>query len=168
MPVLHWSQLDSGKFESRVRSTRRSRFGAEEHRAAAEAFDHEIDEMLDMAYRRHLSAKADSKAELEFVRRWHLGRVLADSQLLESSNFEPGEDKRTWNDQILWEALRTKCRLGVRVSREIESNWQELIPAGELVPKRPEHDVFRRGLWLQEQDLPDAHAHIWLISEQCK
>ena len=156
MPVLLWSQSDSGAFSNRVRTTRRSRFGAEEHRPAAEALDREIDRMLDSAHRRFSSAEVDSRAELEFVRRWNLGRVLADSRLLESPDFEPGEDERTWNDQILWEALRTKCRLGVRVSGEIEPDWQELIPAGELVPKRPEHDVFRRGLWLQEQDLPDA------------
>ena len=156
MPVLLWSQTESGRFTSRVRTTRRSRFGAEEHRDAAEALDREIDEMLDSAHIRLSSATAESKGDLEFVRRWHLGRALSNSRLLESPNFEPGEDKRTWNDQILWEALRTKCRLGIRVTEEIEPNWQELVPTGELVPKRPEHDVFRRGLWLQEQDLPDA------------
>ena len=156
MPVLLWSQTAPREFSSRVRTTRRSRFGAEEHRPAAEALDREIDEMLDMAYKQLSSAKADTKAEVEFIRRWRLGRVLSDSGLLTSTNFEPGEDKRAWNDQILWEALRTKCRLGVRVTKEFEPNWRKLIPAGELVPKRPEHDVFRRGLWLQEQDLPDA------------
>ena len=156
MPVLLWSQTDSGEFSSRVRTTRRSRFGDEGHRLAAEALDHEIDDMLDAAYKELSSVKVDAKAEAEFIRRWHLGRVLSDSGLLKSDNFEPGEDKRRWNDQFLWEALRTKCRLGVRVTKEFEPNWQKLIPTGELTPKRPEHDVFRRGLWLQEQDLPDA------------
>ena len=156
MPVLLWSQSDSGEFSNRVRTTRNSRYGAEEHRDAAVSFDQEIDHMLDMAYRRMSAIRARNKGQLEFMRRWHLGRVLAESKLLESPDFEPGEDKRTWNDHILWEALRTKCQLGVRINKEFEPNWQKLIPAGELVPKRPEHDVFRRGLWLQEQDLPDA------------
>ena len=157
MPVLLWSQSEPGAAPvSRVYTTRRSRFGSEEHRSAALAFDQEIDDMLDTAYRRMSSIRSRNKGQREFMRRWQLGRILADSNLLESQNFEPGEDRRSWDRQILWDALRTKCQLGVRVNREIEPKWKDLIPSGELVPKRSEHDVFRRGLWLQEQDLEDA------------
>lgn len=156
MPVLLWSESEPGKFSSRVQTTRRSRFGAEEHRPIAVAFDREIDEMLDTAYDRLSRVQTTTKAENEFVRRWMLGRVQVDSNLLGSANLDPVEDKRASNRQILWEALRTKCRLGIRVDGTVEQHWKDLIPSGELVPKRPEHDVFRRGLWLQEQDLPDA------------
>lgn len=150
MPVLLWSPSDSGKFEGRVRTTRRSRFGAEEHRPTAEFLEREMNDMLDHALDLVTSVQAASKAELVFVRRWSLGRALATSHLLESIHLEPTEDK------FFWEALGIKCRLGIRNLGQTEPGWKELIPLRESDPTRIERDVFARGLWLQEQELKDA------------
>ncbi len=150
MPVLLWSQSDSGELTNPVQTTRRSRFGAEEHRPAATALDREIDDMLDKALDLVTSVHAESQAELAFIRRWALGRALATSHILESTHLEAAENK------LLWEALGIKCRLGIRNSGQTEPNWKELIPLRETDPARIERDVFARGLWLQEQEIKDA------------
>lgn len=150
MPVLLWSRSDSGSHDDRVHTTRRYRFGEEEHRAIAEDLDREIDDMLDNALELVISVEAESQAELAFVRRWSLGRALSMSHLLKSTNLEPGEHK------LLWQALGAKCRLGIRNSGQTDSSWQELIPVRESDPERIERDVFARGLWLQDQELKDA------------
>ena len=152
MPVLVWEQSESGALSSRVATTRQSVFGGEEYRPEAVAFDREVDAMLDHALDLEAPAKGEFHRKLAFARRWSLGRALASSQLLESARLEPSEITNNY----LWSALRLKCSLGVRSSGQIEPGWQQLIPEGEASIKRAEHDVFARGLWLQEQDLPDA------------
>ena len=150
MPVLLWSKSDSGAHDGRVRTTRRYRFGEEEHRPVAEDLDREIDDMLDNALKLVISVEAESQAKLAFVRRWSLGRALSMSHLLKSTHLEPSENK------FLWQALGAKCRLGIRNSGQTDPNWQELIPVREVDPERIERDVFARGLWLQDQELNDA------------
>ncbi len=150
MPVLHWRKRDSGDHWNRVWTTRKSMFGAEEHRPAAEAFDREIDDMLDRAVKLTESVEAGTAGERDFIRRWSLGRALRASQLQKSDNFEPDEDK------ILWEALSIKCQNGIRSSGKHEPRWRDLIPERDSAPQRIERDVFAGGLWLQEQDLTDA------------
>ena len=154
MPVLVWEQSESGTLSNRVATTRQSVFSGEEHRPDAVAFDREVDAMLDHALDLVTPAQGEFHRKLAFARRWSLGRALGSSQLLESARLEPSEITNNY----LWSALRLKCSLGVRSSGQIEPGWQQLIPEGEASIKRAEHDVFARGLWLQEQDLPDAQT----------
>ena len=95
MPVKIWNR-DNGTLTNSVETSRRDSYRGERYRSDAEALDWEIDQMLDRAVA--LSAyEAPEAAEPVFVRRWALGRALAESGLWESSYLElPEEEPSLW------------------------------------------------------------------------
>lgn len=149
MPVKVWKRED-GKLTNSVETSLGDSYRGERYRSAADALDREVDRMLDRAVT--LSASEISRAtDPVFVRRWALGRALAESGLRQSMHLElPGEESS------LWLAIARKCRLGVRSNGEMETSWGRLIPNRKSDPQRTDRDVFAVGLWLQEQDLPRA------------
>ena len=149
MPVKIWDR-NQESLSSVVETVRPASLRGEMFRVEAEALDWEIDRVLDMASALSVSVGTDTPEQAAFVRRWAIGRALADSGLLQSEYLEPQET------QALWRAMARKCRLGVRADSTHEERWYNLIPARESDPRRAERDVFAVGLWLQEQELEQA------------
>ena len=114
--------------------------------------DEEIDRMLDNAVALSASVPAVEAGQQSFVKRWSVGRALAESRLSESDHLETAEQR--W----LWLAIARKCRLSVRSDGSPEESWRGLIPNREFDPSRIERDVFAMGRWLQEQELEPAMA----------
>ena len=150
MPVKIWDRAPGGALTSRVETSRSQSYRGERYRADAEALDREIDGMLDHSIELAEGVPAAEAGPLAFVRRWSIGRALAESKLLDSDFLEPSEHK--W----LWLAIARKCRLGVRSDGSREENWHGLIPHRDLDPGRIELDVFAVGMWLQEQEIEVA------------
>ncbi len=152
MPVKIWDRDADGRFTSRIKTDWSTSLGGEEYRAKAEDLDTQIDKMLDRAAEL-ASASPDSRSRSQqFVKRWAIGRAVAESVILQSPHV--ASERRSY----LWLAIARKCRLGVRSTGEPEERWRILIPDRELEPQRIERDIFATGLWLQEQDLEDAMA----------
>lgn len=151
MPVKIWERI-SDTLSSRVETSRGDSYRGERYRPDAEALDREIDQMLDRAMGLSASVEVEAVAQRAFVRRWAVGRALADSGLLQSEHLEPEE--KEW----LWLAIARKCRLGIRADSSLEDSWRGLIPNRVSDPSRIGRDVFVVGLWLQEQELDDALA----------
>ncbi len=149
MPVKIWSR-ENGTLTNSVETSRGDSYRGERYRPDAEALDREIDQMLDRALELSASVSAEASEQAAFVRRWAVGRALAESGILQSKHLESQETK------TLWQAIARKCRLGVRADATSEERWHELIPERESDPKRIERDVFAIGLWLQEQELSAA------------
>ena len=149
MPVLIWDRDENGGISSRVVTTRRSAFAGEEFRAEADQLDEKIDQTLNLAVEL-VSRLADQRRDSKFASRWALGRALAVSNILGADELEVDERK------FLWLALSRKCRLGIHATGETSDLWKKLIPQRNTDPIRPELDVFTLGLWLQEQDFPEA------------
>ena len=114
--------------------------------------DEEIDRMLDNAVALSASVPAVEAGQQSFIKRWSVGRALAESRLSESDHLETTEQR--W----LWLAIARKCRLSVRSDGSPEESWRGLIPNREFDPSRIERDVFAMGRWLQEQELEPAMA----------
>lgn len=150
MPVKIWDRAPGGALTSRVETSRSQSYRGERYRADAEALDREIDGMLDHSIALAEGVPAAEAGPQAFVRRWSVGRALAESKLLDSDFLEPSEHK--W----LWLAIARKCRLGVRSDGSREENWHGLIPHRDLDPGRIELDVFAVGMWLQEQEIEVA------------
>ncbi len=150
MPVKIWSLTSDDVLTNEVETSRSDSFRGERYRTDAEALDEEIDQMLDQATALASSVPDAKAGQQSFGRRWSLGRALADSNLSKSQYLEPDELNQ------LWLAVARKCRLGVRADGASEPGWRELIPNRKSDPQRIEHDVFSRGLWLQEQELEEA------------
>lgn len=150
MPVKIWDRTDDGALTSRVETSRGDSYRGERYRADAEALDEEIDRMLDRAVALSAQASSLQSGQQSFVKRWSIGRALAESGLTESDHLEPAE--RRW----LWLAIARKCRLGVRSDGKSEQGWGMLIPHRNADPGRIERDVFAMGRWLQEQDMESA------------
>ena len=149
MPVKIWAR-DNGALSSRVATSRTDSYQGERYRSNAEALDRAIDQMLDAAVRLSMSAEAAEAAEQVFVRRWAIGRALAESRLLESEHLAPQEE------ESLWLAIARKCRLGIRANGDPEDSWRGLIPNRKAEPNRIGRDVFAVSLWLQEQAVDSA------------
>ena len=149
MPVLIWDRDENGGISSRVVTTRRSAFAGEEFRPEADQLDEKIDQTLNLAVEL-VSGLADQRRDSKFVSRRALGRALAVSNILGADELEVDERK------FLWLALSRKCRLGIHATGETSDSWKELIPQRNADPIRPELDVFALGLWLQEQEFPEA------------
>ena len=145
MPVKIWN-LENGQLTNSVKTSRDDSYRGEQYRGEAEALDEEIDRMLDQAAALSTGVSI-AKIEQPIVKRWAVGRALAESQILESAHLDPDDDK--W----LWLAIARKCRLGVRADGSTKEVWRGLIPDRESDPRRIERDVFAMGLWLQEQEL---------------
>ena len=152
MPVKIWDRTSGGALTSRVETSRSQSYRGERYRADAEALDEEIDRMLDHSIALAECVPAAEAGPQAFVRRWSVGRALAESKLLDSEYLEPSEHK------LLWLAVARKCRLGVRSDGSREENWRGLIPHRDLDPGRIELDVFAVGMWLQEQEIEVAMA----------
>ena len=152
MPVKIWDRTGDGALTSRVETSRSHSYRGEWYRADAEALDEEIDRMLDHATRLSACVPAAKAGQQSFVKRWSIGRALAESRLTESDCLDATEQK--W----LWLAIARKCRLSVRSDGSSEDSWSGLIPNRELDPRRIERDVFAMGGWLQEQEVELAMA----------
>ena len=152
MPVKIWDRTSDGVLTSTVETSRSHSYRGERYRADAEALDEEIDRMLELAVSLSASAPSVEARQQPFVKRWAVGRALAESRLSESEYLEA--DERRW----LWLAIARKCRLGVRSDGSSEESWGGLIPSRESDPRRIERDVFAMGRWLQEQDIQSAMA----------
>lgn len=150
MPVKLWGRDDSGTLTSTIRTTRRTGLGGEEFRDEAEPLDKQTDAVLDRAAELSSTGAAESQ---DFVKRWAIGRAVAESKLLDSPHLEPDERG------FLWSAMALKCRLGIRASGEApEERWRGLIPERDTEPTRIKRDIFAMGHWLQEQELEKALA----------
>ena len=150
MPVKLWDRDNSGTCSSTILTTRRNRLGGEEFREEANALDEQIDSVLDRAA--ELSSIGTDKNS-QFVKRWAIGRAVAESKLLTSPLLEPDERR------FLWSAMAVKCRLGIRASgKESEQRWGGLIPKRHSEPSRIKRDIFALGYWLQEQEQQEALA----------
>ena len=152
MPVKIWDRTSDGVLTSRVETSRVNSFRGELFRADAEALDEEIDRMLDCAVTLSAHEPPLGARQQAFVKRWSIGRALAESSLPESEYLETAEQK--W----LWLAIARKCRLSVRSDGSPAKRWRGLIPDRELDPTRIERDVFAMGRWLQEQEIGQATA----------
>ena len=152
MPVKIWGHTSDGVLTNKVETSRSDSYRGERYRADAEALDEEVDRMLDQAATLAARVPAVEARQQSFVKRWSVGRALAESSLLESEYLETNE--RRW----LWLAIARKCRLGVRSDGGSEPSWRKLIPNRESDPHRIERDVFAIGRWLQEQDIGPAMA----------
>ena len=150
MPVKIWDRMSDGALTSRVETSRSHSFRGELYRTDAEALDEEIDQMLDHAVALSACVLSLGARQQAFVKRWSIGRALAESSLPESEYLETGEQK--W----LWLAIARKCRLSVRSDGSPAESWGGLIPDRELDPTRIERDVFAMGRWLQEQEIEQA------------
>ena len=149
MPVKIWS-LENGRLTNSVQTSLGGSFRGERYRHEAEALDMEIDHALDKAVELSSLARGAASEEV-FVRRWALGRALAESGLLGSERLRPME-----KDKWLWLAIDRKCRHGVRADGSAEETWRGLIPSRKSDPHRVDRDVFAVGLWLQEQEVASA------------
>ena len=154
MPVKIWDRSSDGVLSSRVETSRSCSYRGERYRPDAEALDKEIDRMLDHAVVLSTRVRSEEARQHSFVKRWSLGRALAESRLTESDYLETAEWK--W----LWLAIARKCRLSVRSDGSSEESWSGLIPKRELDPSRIERDVFAMGRWLQEQEIEPAMASL--------
>ena len=152
MPVRIWDRTSEGALTSRVETSRSRSYRGERYRTDAEALDEEIDQMLDHAVELSECAPAVEVGQQSFVRRWSIGRALAESRLSESEHLETAE--RRW----LWLAIARKCRLAVRSDGSPEESWSGLIPSRASDPRRIERDIFAMGRWLQEQEIKPAMA----------
>ena len=152
MPVKIWDRTSGGALTSRVETSRSHSFRGELYRIDAEALDEEIDRMLDYAVALSAHEPSLGARQQAFVKRWSIGRALAESSLQESEHLETAEHK--W----LWLAIARKCRLSARSDGSPAENWRGLIPDRELDPTRIERDVFAMGRWLQEQEIEQATA----------
>ncbi len=152
MPVKIWDRTSDGALTSRVETSRSHSYRGERYRADAEALDEEIDRMLDHAVVLSMCVPAAKAGQESFVKRWSVGRALAESRLTESDYLDTAEQK--W----LWLAIAGKCRLSVRSDGSPEDSWGGLIPIREFDPSRIERDVFAMGGWLQEQEVVPAMA----------
>ena len=152
MPVKIWDRTSGGALTSRIETSRSKSFGGEMYSDDADSLDEEIDQMLDHAVALSACAPATEARQQSFVKRWSVGRALAESKLLESDHLETAEQR--W----LWLAIAGKCRLRVRSDGNHEESWGELIPHREFDPIRIERDVFAFGRWLQEQEIEPAMA----------
>ena len=151
MAIKIWNDDPSGQITSTIRRKGSTGITAEEHRSQADAIDAQLDDLLDKALVL-LDQQDAGQNHNRFATRWAIGRAIAESDILESPNMEPGE----MSD--LWLAMSRKCRLGVRHDGEPDptSTWKSLIFQRDTDPKRVEYDIFGLGMWLQEQDLDDA------------
>ena len=149
MAVKIWNIDESGVLTSTIRAGSRSRIGSEELRPGAEKLDAQIDRVLDETHRL-LAQEYPRGRSNTFAKRWAIGRAIAKSRILDSSNLEPGQRPD------LWLAMARKCRIGVRHTGDRVKKWRGLIPDREMEPKRIESDIFGLGTWLQEQPLEDA------------
>ena len=152
MPVKIWDRTGDGALTSRVETSRGRSFRGELYRTDAEALDEEIDRMLDYAVALSAHEPSLGTRQQAFVKRWSIGRALAESSLSESEYLEIAEQK--W----LWLAIARKCRLSVRSDGSPAESWRGLTPDRELDPTRIERDVFAMGRWLQEQEIEQATA----------
>ena len=152
MPVKIWDRTTSDELTSKVETSRSHSYRGERYRSDAETLDEEVDRMLDKAVALSESVPATEPSQKSFVKRWSIGRALAESRILESDHLET--DEQRW----LWLAIARKCRLNVRSDGSIEESWRGLIPRRELDPHRIELDVFAMGMWLQEQEIEPAMA----------
>ena len=152
MPVKIWDRTSDGALTSRVETSRSQSYRGERYRADAEALDEEVDRMLDHAVALSACVPAVEVGQQAFVKRWSVGRALAESRLSESGYLETAE--RRW----LWLAIARKCRLSVRSDGSAEDSWRGLIPNRESDPDRIERDIFAMGRWLQEQEIELAMA----------
>ena len=150
MPFKIWDRNSLGHYTSVIDTTRDTTLAGEEYRTEAEELDAEIDAVLDRAVQLSSSSPDGRRQSREFVKRWAIGRAIAESGILQSSPV--ASEPRAH----LWLAMARKCRLGIRSSHEVEEQWHTLIPNRDLEPQRIERDIFAMGLWLQEQDLEDA------------
>ena len=153
MAIKLWNLDEPGNLTSNIRRMGQSGMEAEGFRPQAEELDSAIDQVLDTA--QALLAQQDPNPRHNmFVKRWAIGRAIAESRILESTNLEAGERPD------LWRAMARKCRLGVRHDgkREPRYPWKGLIPGRDMEPRRIEDDIFGLGMWLQEQDLDEAKA----------
>ena len=150
MPVKIWDQDDHGRHTSRIQTSLNAGLGGEEHHADAEELDAQIDAVLERAVELSSETTHDRGKSQQLVRRWAIGRAIAESDILQSPHIvpEPRAD--------LWLAMARKCRLGIRSTGAVEKRWNTLIPNRELEPNRIERDIFAIGLWLQEQELVDS------------
>ena len=151
MPVKIWDRISGGALTSKVETSRSQSYRGERFRADAEKLDGEIDEVLDRAAAlSELVSVPDTGRS--FLKRWAVGRALAESGLAESKYLEADEIR--W----LWLAIARKCRVGVRADGSTEKGWWGLIPSRQSDPRRIERDVFSMGRWLQEQEIEEARA----------
>ena len=152
MPVKIWDRTSEGALTSTVETSRSHSYRGERYRADAETLDEEIDRMLDQAVVLSACVPAVEPEHKSFVKRWAVGRALAESRLSESKYLET--DERRW----LWMAIARKCRLGVRSDGSLEESWRGLVPNRDSDPRRIERDIFAMGRWLQEQEIEPAMA----------
>ena len=150
MPVKVWDRDDHRRYTSAIRTSRSTRLGGEEFRVEAEELDAQIDTVLDRAVKLSSSSPDERRKTREFVKRWAIGRAVAESRILQSLHMTSEQRSH------LWLAMARKCRLGIRSSGAIEERWRMLVPGRALEPRRIERDIFAMGLWLQEQELEDA------------
>ena len=152
MAVKLWNVDESGTHTSSITTNRQSGLGGEEFRSEADALDVELDKVLDRAANLASPGAHSRSNRALFVKRWAIGRSIAESGILNSPQME-GESRAN-----LCLALARKCRLGIRASGDLETAWKGLIPDREIEPKRIEADIFGLGMWLQEQEQDDAVA----------
>ena len=152
MPVKLWDLDDHGRYISAIRTSRSTRLGGEELRAEAEELDAQIDNVLDRAVQLSSPSPDERPKTREFVKRWAIGRAVAESGIFQSLHM--ASEQRS----DLWLAMGRKCRHGIRSSGAVEEQWRTLVPDRALEPQRIERDIFAMGLWLQEQQLDDALA----------
>ena len=152
MPIKLWDIDESGAYTSSITTNRQSGLDGEEFRSEADALDVELDNVLDRADTLASPTDHAKSNRALFVKRWAIGRAIAESGILESP-YMLGESRA---DLCL--AMARKCRLGARASGVRETGWKGLIPDREVEPKRIEADIFGLGMWLQEQEQEDAIA----------
>ena len=152
MPIKLWNADDEGNYVSVIKTNRASGDDTEKFRSEAEALDLEIDGVLDKLVALPSSTVEKNRHRQQFMRRWSIGRTIADSGIMQSPNLKD-EDQ-----EDLWLAFARKCRLGIRASGRSERRWRDLIPNRDYEPRRMDDDVFAMGLWLQEQELGEAIA----------
>ena len=151
MAIKIWNQDPSGALTSTIRRMGTSGIAAEEHRSQADEIDIQIDLLIDKAIDL-LDEQDAGRNHNRFATRWAIGRAIADSNILDSPDFDPREKPD------LWLAMARKCRLGVRHTgqQDPKSRWKGLIFERDADPKRIEDDIFGLGMWLQEQELNHA------------
>ena len=97
MPVKVWDRSPDGNFTSSIRTTRRTGlFRGEAFREEAEELDRHLDRMLDRAVQLTSSAVTQGTESEAFVKRWALGRAVAEEEILEFPHLEPDERKDLW------------------------------------------------------------------------
>ena len=96
MPVKVWERGAGGRYTSSIRTSRPTQLTGEEYRAEAEALDAQIDTVLDRAVELSAQRPDEQGKSREFVKRWAIGRAIAESGVLDSPHMASEQRIHLW------------------------------------------------------------------------